>query len=47
MTSLYVFAALACLLVEHAIATVELTDATFFDYAKDKDVLLAYFYAPW
>jgi len=42
-----IFAALACLLVDHALAVVELTDNTFYDYAKDKDVLLVDFYAPW
>jgi len=38
------------LLSKHATvdATIaELTDANFFDYAKDKDVLLVDFYAPW
>jgi len=38
----------ACLFSEHASGAVtELTDANFFDYAKDKDVLLVDFFAPW
>lgn len=38
---------LLILRVHHAFAVTELTDTNFYDYAKDKDVLLVDFYAPW
>lgn len=47
MTSLLLFTALVCLLVDHSLAVVELTDTTFYEYAKGKEVLLVDFFAPW
>jgi len=45
--SLFLLLTSCGLLVKHASAVTELTDSNFFDYAKDKDVLLVDFYAPW
>ena len=44
---MFTLATLVCLLAHHVSAIPELTDASFYDYAKEKDVLLVNFYAPW
>lgn len=47
MNSLKLCALLLYFSADYAFAVIELTDQSFYDYAKNKEVLLVDFYAPW